>query len=599
MKIGYPLPTPQAIDDLIQQAHNLRLDNTRLALQISQQARAQALQINYQRGLAYSLYLSCLCHFILADEPGLLEKAFQALSLFEGLNNKQGAAQAHNLLALIYERQDKFKEALEQHRSCLTIRQQVDDRAGQSASLNNIALVYRSQENYAQALEYLFEALKMGEASSDPHSQAYALANIAAVYVITGEFKRAMAYAQRGLELNRQANNRALDSTLLTLSSKISYQFGEYDAAVDYLNRSLEISRQTGNLNDEGDALLALGRLYQNMNQHAAAREKLDQALHLMRQLGSRLDEAEVLGALGKGCLLQGDYSASLDLLTQALQAAQEAPSDRLVYEIQLALSQVYEAQGDFRLALEHFRAYHQVGEKISGRGAHRRVQELTSEWEKNRSQDAIHREAVYIPELSYALKALQEADEQKSHLISRLAQQAELLEHLAREDGLTGLLNRRWLDLKLAQEIERANRFGHALSVAMLDLDNFKQVNDCLSHQVGDAVLIQISALMRENFRTVDIVGRYGGEEFMVILVETTLENAHVVCERLRQRTTEYPWQQLHPQLERITLSIGVTSYRLMMGPEMETPEHVAGRADEALYRAKRQGKNQVCAYG
>lgn len=81
-----------------------------------------------------------------------------------------------------------------------------------------------------------------------------------------------------------------------------------------------------------------------------------------------------------------------------------------------------------------------------------------------------------------------------------------------------------------------------------------------------------------------------------MAILVETTLENAQAVCERLRQRIAGYPWQKLHPQLELVTLSIGVTNCRLKPAPEMETPAQVAGRADEQLFRAKRQGKNQVC---
>jgi len=597
MTFAFPLPTIQAIDDLIQQARSLRLENTRLALQLSQQARDMALQIDYQRGLAYSLYLGCLCHFILADEQGLLEKSFQALSLFEGLQDKRGVAEMYNLLALIYERQDKFKEALEYHHVGLQIRRQIGDLAGQSASINNIALVYRSQENYAKALEYLIEAFQMAEASADPRRQAYALANIAGVYVDTGEFTLGLAYAQRGLEMNRQTNDRALDSTLLTLLSKISDKFGEYEAAIDYLNRSLEVCRQTGNLNDEGDALLALGRLYQNMGQYAVARENLDLALGLMRRLGPRIDEVEVLTALGKGCLLQGDPLEALDFLTQALQAAQEVEADSLASEIHLAFSQAYEAQGDFRLALKHFRTYHQVGEKIADGGSRRRVQELTSEWEKQRSQDLSRRESDLIPELSHALQALQIAGEEKTHLLSRLTQQAELLEQLAREDGLTGLANRRWLDLRLAQEIERANRFGHALAVAMFDLDNFKQVNDRISHQVGDAVLVQVSAMMRENFRTMDVVGRYGGEEFMAIMVETTLENACSVCERLRQRIAEYHWQQLHPLLAGVTLSIGVTSYRLKADHELETPVQVTGRADGQLFCAKRQGKNQVCA--
>jgi diguanylate cyclase (GGDEF)-like protein len=596
MTIGYPLPTTQAIDDLLQQAHNLRLDNTRLALQISQQAGTLALQIDYQKGLAYCLYLNCLCHFILADENSLLEKAFQALSLFEGLQDQHGAAKAHNLLALIYERQDQLEKAVDAYRMCLIIRRNLGDRAGQSAVLNNIALVHRSQENDAQALEYLFEAYKLAEASEDPETQAYALANIAEVYQDTGEYTRAMSYAQRALQLNIQVNDRALESTLLTLIGKLSYQFGQHDEAVAYLRRSLNVSQETGNRNDEGDALLALGVLYQDLSQYETAGTTLDLALQVMRQLGSRRDEAEVLCALGKTSLQQGDHGAALDFSAQALQAATEAQAASLVCESLLLLSQAHEAQGDYRQALEHFQAHHQASSDITGRGALHQVQELTAEWENHHTLDATQYGAGNIRELSSALQALQEADEQKALLIRRLTHQAELLEQLAREDGLTGLSNRRWLDLKLAHEIERANRFGHALSVALIDLDNFKWVNDTISHQVGDAVLVQVSNLMRENFRTVDIIGRYGGEEFMAILVETVLENAEIVCERLRLRVAEHNWQQLHPQLALVTLSIGITSYRLNLGPEVETPKQLTERADQQLYRAKRQGKNQVC---
>ena len=94
----------------------------------------------------------------------------------------------------------------------------------------------------------------------------------------------------------------------------------------------------------------------------------------------------------------------------------------------------------------------------------------------------------------------------------------------LAREDGLTGIANRRWLDITLTKEFERAERFHHPLSVAMIDLDDFKMVNDRFSHLIGDEVLRRTAQLLRDRCRSVDLAGRYGGEEFLLILVEDTL---------------------------------------------------------------------------
>lgn len=103
----------------------------------------------------------------------------------------------------------------------------------------------------------------------------------------------------------------------------------------------------------------------------------------------------------------------------------------------------------------------------------------------------------------------------------------AEVLKQMAREDGLTGIANCRWLDFQFAQEFERAQRFEHPLTVALLDIDYFKNVNDRFSHQTGDAVLRTAARLLRDSCRSVDVLGRYGGEEFMLVLVETPCESA------------------------------------------------------------------------
>jgi diguanylate cyclase (GGDEF)-like protein len=167
----------------------------------------------------------------------------------------------------------------------------------------------------------------------------------------------------------------------------------------------------------------------------------------------------------------------------------------------------------------------------------------------------------------------------------------AALFERLALHDGLTGLLNRRALDERLAREYERACRHGHPWAIALLDLDNFKGINDTHGHFVGDEVLKAVAQLCRRAVREVDSVARYGGEEFVVLFPESTAETAAAVCERLRRQVVEYRWEGLAPGL-RVTLSGGLAAW-----PELSSVQALLQAADRRLYRAKQLGRNRICA--
>ena len=158
-------------------------------------------------------------------------------------------------------------------------------------------------------------------------------------------------------------------------------------------------------------------------------------------------------------------------------------------------------------------------------------------------------------------------------------------LEHLATHDSLTQALNRRAVMLACQEELDRARRYGHGPSIMMLDLDNFKMVNDTHGHQHGDAVLVHFAACTAAALRSEDRLGRYGGEEFLVLLPDTDALAASRVAQRIHALL-----QAGHP-LD-CQLSIGVTSWH---GPA-DTLDAMLSRADAALYQAKEQGRNQTC---
>ncbi|MFI5311285.1 MAG: diguanylate cyclase [Gemmatimonadales bacterium] len=165
-------------------------------------------------------------------------------------------------------------------------------------------------------------------------------------------------------------------------------------------------------------------------------------------------------------------------------------------------------------------------------------------------------------------------------------------LEVLAHTDPLTQVLNRRALTVRLTSEMERARRYDSVITLLMIDLDHFKNINDTMGHLVGDDALRELAALLAESIRSVDVVARYGGEEFVVVLPETGLQGAVKFAERTRERIEKTAFVPAHGGV-RLTASIGVASFP---APDIATVDDLFARADEALYRAKADGRNKVC---
>jgi diguanylate cyclase (GGDEF)-like protein len=162
-------------------------------------------------------------------------------------------------------------------------------------------------------------------------------------------------------------------------------------------------------------------------------------------------------------------------------------------------------------------------------------------------------------------------------------------VKQLAYLDGLTGIFNRRYFEMRIAEEIERARRFNSGLGVVMIDIDQFKRLNDEFGHLLGDEVLRQVSSILHQQVRKIDVVCRYGGEEFAILLSQTTPQHSLAVAEKLR-RIVE-TWQ--FPGVPRpVTISAGAANY-----PEHGiTRDELVKAADAGLYAAKQAGRNRVC---
>lgn len=174
----------------------------------------------------------------------------------------------------------------------------------------------------------------------------------------------------------------------------------------------------------------------------------------------------------------------------------------------------------------------------------------------------------------------------------SRLVKnQRQRVRELARRDQLTGLFNRREFEERYHAEFDRADRYESSLAVMMVDLDHFKEVNDTYGHQAGDEVLGVMGEVLQDMTRQVDITGRYGGEEFAVVLPETDLASARRAAERINQELRRQTFEGDEDETFTVTCSLGLAE----LSPEDEDAEALLQRADEALYEAKSAGRDRV----
>jgi len=175
-------------------------------------------------------------------------------------------------------------------------------------------------------------------------------------------------------------------------------------------------------------------------------------------------------------------------------------------------------------------------------------------------------------------------SDEERRRLIQKL-------EHLSKTDGLTGLLNRRALTESLSYELDRARRYNSDLSLILCDIDNFKRINDTYGHDGGDKALQTVSETIKRLLRKADIAGRYGGDEFMVILPETALAGAESLAEKIRVSVANIELPMEGAKAVKVSLSIGIST----LGPENENIDALIKNTDDAMYASKQSGRNRI----
>jgi diguanylate cyclase (GGDEF)-like protein len=431
---------------------------------------------------------------------------------------------------------------------------------------------------YADGLRNLFEALVVFETNDNLGMISKTLNAIGYTYVLLEEPTRGLPHLLRAAEIARDLNVRNdLANTLHSLGDAY-LGIGDLESALKHSAESVEICREDGALIKQAEYLLGLGSIHVARGDKEQAENCFQSALSLARNYGYRFAECGALRRLGLLAHEQRKDSAlATSLLDQALTISQEIGANPTTCLVLNDLASVCKETRDFEAALSYLERYQVAKEAIFTEQAEFRVKSLEVAYKLKETTK--EKEIFYLKNV-----ALQREVEE------RMKAQA-MAEQLAITDSLTGMFNRRQL-LDLAQrEVVHATRYKRELSLVIFDLDHFKRVNDNFGHIAGDKVLVAVSQFVQNSVRKCDIMGRYGGEEFAILLPETGIHKAMAMFERIRTAVASMTID-LDRNVTSVTISAGISQVHL---DTQDSLEQLLDRADQALYVAKKNGRNQT----
>lgn len=455
-------------------------------------------------------------------------------------------------------------------------------------------------------------------------TRCHVLRGMALTCVELGDFENGLRFGMDGFELAQVLDDPSLLCDSLGALGECFNRIGDAQQSERLLREALAQARRLKGGYQEFAALTALCEMaidsflrYRDMGRSQEAGETLQRALGYAREMWPAAqfvdppnDVLKVVaqGNLGLVLLHLGLTEEARAMLLPSLELARSRGMAAHAWYGRCALAELQMREGHWQVARDSLTALLAEHQGDQGGSGVRRLRhalylcckelglpgealthlEAYQRHESARISAQLEVQSRLFVSRIEAEQARRQAERAEAELM-RQQQRTQDLERDAHTDPLTGLGNRRLLETRLPPLIDQAGLLQQPMTLVMLDLDHFKAVNDRFGHAVGDQVLVRLAQMLRDNMRAHDHLVRMGGEEFLVLLTSTGRELAQQICERLRVAVERHDWESVHPQL-RVTLSLGMAS---APSYDMET---LTERADAALYRAKREGRNRVC---
>ena len=505
---------------------------------------------------------------------------------------------------------------------------ELGDDAARSRALCNAGAGHYLCARYTEGLEDSLNAVVLAERAGDPEAIAYGLLSAAACQYQMGAREEASIAMYQALEV---AEAHPSDPLLVRVHNSLGILLGDkgrYEESDEHYRLAIEAGTRSDDaiytarvkmnyashlcergvdLEQRGDTVAAhrqylaglrvcdeftsgqgidgaynkahcvgtMGELHLALGNFEQARSLFEEMLAHGTRMKNPHQQADALMNLGKTHMGLGRAAEAKQHFERALELASGANVRRLLADSFLSLSSWFEASGDFRQALEYHKRYHSLREDMARA--------------EDRASGVAHQIWLKFQRLRREARGHQERADALARHNDDLVMRVDHLARAAHEDSLTGLSNRRYLDVRIPELLQAVHERSASICVGIIDIDHFKAINDRHSHSLGDAVLRAVARMIGNHCREMDIAGRFGGDEFVVCLMDTRLEDAVAVLERLRAVVENHDWGSMRGGL-RVTLSVGVAGIE-----PGDTEDSLMEKVDRALYRAKNAGRNCV----
>lgn len=447
----------------------------------------------------------------------------------------------------------------------------------QRSAASNLGYVYRLLKDYPNALEWFQRAAQLAESTGDHDAQAMALNEIGNVHLLSENTDLALQFKAQALELLSTGSNVVARASCLADMGIALSSRGRLDDAAGYLQQAAE-QFQTVNMEREvALCLYNLSMIQVDLDSLQDAETSARKALEISKRLNlshTVLDTRKTLALIHQA---RGSCSAAYEQLSLAIEEQE----------------QLIEEENQERLA--EMRAQFETETKQQRIEILERDQQIQA---ISLSRQTLIRNGLIVGlgllVLILALLAQRYQEKTRAHALiqsknQELSNAYRQLELTSREDPLTGIANRRELCRRFEEDRHRADRRRESLSLILCDVDHFKTINDTRGHDCGDRVLKELARMLRSGVRRQDTVGRWGGEEFLIILPDTDIHGAILLAEKIRTKIAARGFQCENAPF-RVTMTLGASQVRAR-----ETMDDAVKRADKALYQGKEAGRNRV----
>ncbi len=522
----------------------------------------------FDRGLGY---------YNLNQYSNALEFLKQASNIYTNKDDKPNMARCYNNIGNIYNKLSIFNKAMKYHLLSLELEEELNEKEGIISSLNNIGNVLRNIDEFDQALGYYQKALNLSYEIQDNKSIAITLNNIGNIYLSQENYENALNFYNRSLILKKELKD-------------------DFGIATSYNN---------------------IGISYQGLGSTTKALENYSISLDMMKKLNNGDGIASSYFHIGITYYEKNNVNKASYNLEKALAYAQNYDNRQIMISCYKILAEIYSKQRNYLKAYLAMKLYAQIKDDLVSVQTQKAVTELQIRYETEKKEKEIEllktnasitdyqsKEnemfmiilviiliAVAVLGFFFYFQFRQKAHSNKTieEQNTKLTEAYNKMEVLAKTDILTGLSNRRDMYQKIKHETDRFERNEKPFAILMGDIDNFKKINDTYGHDAGDHVLTSIASVMISTVRKQDIVGRWGGEEFLLLLPETNLDGGKKIAEKLRVKIKNESMHYKNHVLN-VTITIGVSVYN-----RIHDVNESIKKADKAMYLGKIRNKNCV----